>query len=351
MRPVKAFLEANPVSRRAGPVAAADLARMTAAGAPAEVIELLRDQGLTFYARDFLATTLPHWHEAALIAAKQKPKDCFPLLRTALGSLIFLKKGKVSVLDPFTGKVENLGKDLDFFLGAWMQMESLRDAVLDQDVYTKLADGRAVLAIDEYFVVEPTPQGAYKVAMGIVGDGPLAKYTVRVAKLGAPAPAKPGKATATKAPKVEDAAAGIVDPNLRLAVLEALIALGSFHLVPGSSRSGKLDRKLHRAYLKQPMTHEQLAGVKKLVWGGGMHIQHSIWPDWDGECETFDIKDWSGIEALPNLRDIRVVSAMVATDFTPLAGLPKLKTLKLPVVPPDDAAVKALKKRGVAVSA
>lgn len=195
-----AFVQANPVSRRIGPLPAEDLATMTAAGVPAGVIEFLRDQGLVFYAQDFLATTLPHWHEAALIAARQKPGACFPFLRTALGSLVFVKNGKVGILDPFTGKVHNVGKDLDYFLGAWMQMEILRATDLHQDVYMKLAHGKPVLAIDEYFVIEPTPAGAFKVAMGIVAGGPLTAYSLRVARLGADQPATAANKPTTRRP-------------------------------------------------------------------------------------------------------------------------------------------------------
>ena len=90
--------------------------------------------------------------------------------------------------------------------------------------------------------------------------------------------------------------------------------------------------------------------MKRLVWGGGMRIEHSLWPEWDGECETFDIHDLTGIQLLPNLEDVRFISAMAATDLAPLAELPRLKALKLPVVPRSDAVIKTLKERGVAIS-
>ncbi len=348
MNPYADFLEAFPVGRRVGPVKAEDVKKMTALGVPAVVAEFLVSQGLAFYAGDFLATTLPHWHTAALVAAKLKPAECFPFLRTALGTLLFLKKDRVHQLDAFSGKVCATKWGLADYLNVWLTFDACLIESLDRDVYERFARGSATLAIDEYFVIEPHPTGAYKVAMGLTGRASNKQYTAGVATWRVPTQAAakaPAKRAATKG---KEASSAIVDPNLKLAILEALIHDGHLALADlEPADPEQRDEKIRKHYLKLPLAPEQLAQVKTLRWGGGMQIQHAIWPEWDGEDDTFDLRDLKGIELLGNLEVISFVSAFAVDDLEPLAALPTLKKLALPSAYRGNVVVKQLKKRGV----
>jgi Family of unknown function (DUF6892) len=106
-----------------------------------------------------------------------------------------------------------------------------------------------------------------------------------------------------------------VDPNLKLAVLEALadrvelpelIALDEF----------ELDEPYLQRLPALPLSPEQLASVESLTWaGGGMALQHRVWPQFDGESDEFAIRSLAGLEALPNLRSL--VLQWMSVDHAP----------------------------------
>jgi len=352
------FLGAHPLSRHVRALSADDLRVMAERKTPTEVVGFLSGLGLAFFSGDFFATTLPHLHDEALVAAKQKPKDCFPFLRTAFGALIFLKKGKVFEIDGCSGKLTATDQDFDFYVNLWLTSETALDHGLLRHAYEKYAKGRAVLALDEHFVLEPRPTGAFLIKMGFSpdSDGSLKErvaFTAHVVKRGQPAPteaeAKPKKkAPATPAPR--DASSAIVDPNLKLAVVEALLSSGALALADLEAADPDApDERIRRHYVELPLSVEQLDAVTSLHWGGGMSVQHAIFPDWDGEDELFDIVDFRGIDALTNLRELAMISAVTAEDLAPLGALTKLEKVKLPANYKGNRTLKALKKRGVEI--
>ncbi|HEY4181171.1 MAG TPA: hypothetical protein VGM90_30210 [Kofleriaceae bacterium] len=98
------------------------------------------------------------------------------------------------------------------------------------------------------------------------------------------------------------------DPNLALAVLEALHHSGVL-VLPRLEVADEyeLDEELYARLTAYPFTAEQLASIERLAWsGGGMHMEHVVWPQWDGETEEFDIHTLAGIERLPNLRELQL---------------------------------------------
>ena len=61
--------------------------------------------------------------------------------------------------------------------------------------------------------------------------------------------------------------------------------------------------------------------VDSLSWlGGGHATAHMVWQQWDGESDEFRIRSLAGVEALRNLRDLKV---------TPLALLPEHQIAQL----------------------
>lgn len=99
--------------------------------------------------------------------------------------------------------------------------------------------------------------------------------------------------------------AGPADPNLRLAIIDALVRAKRLSLsVPEARKRDAADAKVREALVRTPLTAELLGSLTELTWHGGHDIQHRIWPEWDGENDTFDIRDLAGIEALANLQKL-----------------------------------------------
>jgi hypothetical protein len=138
------------------------------------------------------------------------------------------------------------------------------------------------------------------------------------------------------------APSGFKDPNLHLAVLEAA---WDAKLLPvfdkdvfyrdvlgetwDANRDGeKVDERTRSALLAIPLPPDVLARIETLEWGGGEATQHFVFHSWDGEDETFDVTDLTGIGACANLRQLSLDVAAL-TDIAPLRELPKLEWFRL----------------------
>ncbi|MFV0681159.1 DUF6892 domain-containing protein [Ottowia sp.] len=76
-----------------------------------------------------------------------------------------------------------------------------------------------------------------------------------------------------------------------------------------------------QAYLaRYPLSPQLLAQVRSLELDGGTEIYSYIHRFWGGETEEFDITSFEGIEALPNLKQVRIISMvdMDKVDLSPL---------------------------------
>lgn len=116
--------------------------------------------------------------------------------------------------------------------------------------------------------------------------------------------------------------------NLRLAVLDTLQKVvklpATYPFDPY-----RYDRDNLYRVLAVEITQEQLDTIEVLHWlGGGHTTAHLVWEQWDGESDEFHITSLAGIEALRNLRALRV---------SPLSAIPA-----------DQVA--ALRTRGVSVA-
>lgn len=59
---------------------------------------------------------------------------------------------------------------------------------------------------------------------------------------------------------------------------------------------------------KVMLTSEDLAKVELLCFDGGLDVYELIDPYWDGEDECFDVHSISGIDRLPNLKEVNYIS-------------------------------------------
>lgn len=104
------------------------------------------------------------------------------------------------------------------------------------------------------------------------------------------------------------------DANLQLAVLDTLWCAGKLELPElFVIDEFEFDQENYNRLLRVELRAEHLASVTKLFWaGGGMKIQHLIWPQWSGEPQhsdeepPYDIRSLRGIEMLPNLQELKL---------------------------------------------
>ncbi len=134
------------------------------------------------------------------------------------------------------------------------------------------------------------------------------------------------------------------DPNLRLTLLQSLWTAGLappfdkeafFHDVlhdrydVRAAYNNTVDERVRRALLDQPITSEQLSRLRLVHWDGGDEIHHLIWENWDGEDDTFDVRDLRGVEQCRNVEEIEFTSGCQARDLSPVGELSSLRRLML----------------------
>jgi hypothetical protein len=145
------------------------------------------------------------------------------------------------------------------------------------------------------------------------------------------------------------------DENLRLAVIDALVDAGALDLDFDDFEAkdeDALDPKVRRKILSTPLDAALLASLEKLAWEGGHDVQFAIWPQWDGEDDTFDVRAFDGLDLLTGCHTLTFIACESVDDLRPLLGMRALKKLRLPKRKRSDAAknvLAALTKRGVKV--
>ncbi len=130
-----------------------------------------------------------------------------------------------------------------------------------------------------------------------------------------------------------------LDPNLRLAILQALADHGLVTLphVSGDpcddddDSAYEPDPALRDALLAQcPLPEDAARALTTLSWSAGRAIQFAICEQWDGEDDFFDIHTLDGIGHLSSLTTLHLEMYVCdAADLTPLASLKQLTTLTL----------------------
>jgi hypothetical protein len=133
---------------------------------------------------------------------------------------------------------------------------------------------------------------------------------------------------------IANALAALEDRNLRLAVLDTLMAtkvlppfdIDEFNRTHAGDeddddRDYRYRDEVADALLDIPVTAEQCASVRELVWeAGGNEVVYAIWTFWDGETDEFRIESLRGIDTvLPDLESLSIGDGAVS-DLTPLAG-------------------------------
>src|SRR5215510_10737440 len=109
---LKDFIEANQPIRKIHSFDDQSLSALSGYKTPADIIEFLRQEGLSTYRDDFFWTTLPQDHFQTFTEWGLPGKQCYAFLKTAFGGLFFVKKDKTYRLDPFSGYV--IESDFDF---------------------------------------------------------------------------------------------------------------------------------------------------------------------------------------------------------------------------------------------
>jgi hypothetical protein len=130
-----------------------------------------------------------------------------------------------------------------------------------------------------------------------------------------------------------------LDPNLRLAILQALADQGLVTLphVSGDpddeddDSAYEPDPALRDALLAQcPIPEDAARALTTLSWSAGRAIQFAICEQWDGGDDFFDLHTLDGIGHLSALTELRLdMYVCDAADLTPLASLKQLTTLTL----------------------
>lgn len=157
---------------------------------------------------------------------------------------------------------------------------------------------------------------------------------LRWIELSDPAAVFPDKQTVAYPAPSGDPGAPFKDVNLKLAVLSQLIDVGAIDIGdPQDLYDHVLGRHFDlegdgyrpvpeaRAYLaRYPLTPELCAKVTDIEFDGGATAYRYIHYFWDGEDDAFTIRSLDGIEALPNLKSVSIISMLDldAVDLAPL---------------------------------
>ncbi len=138
--------------------------------------------------------------------------------------------------------------------------------------------------------------------------------------------------------------ATIPDPNLRLTLLNSLWnanLLPAFdkdafyrdvlheEWDPAADYNDGVDDRVREHLLATKLPEEALAKLTLVTWDGGNEAFHHIWTNWDGEDDTFSVRDLRGIEACMNLEVLEFTGGAAFGDCAPLAGLAKLRRATL----------------------
>lgn len=139
------------------------------------------------------------------------------------------------------------------------------------------------------------------------------------------------------------AGAPFADPNLKLAVLSALMRAGRLDLgtppalaahllgravAPEEMSNGPLPQVVD--YLAgYPLTDALMSEVRAVVFDAGEPIYRFCWPDWDGEDGRFDVTDLAGIEHCPDIESITAIAMLDVLDVALLTPLRRLRTLSV----------------------
>src|SRR5262249_30398365 len=134
-----------------------------------------------------------------------------------------------------------------------------------------------------------------------------------------------------KRPMVYPAASGSVgapfrDPNLKLAVLSALLAADAIDLAEPQDladfvlrrhvdleRDGyHLIRPAYDYLVRYPLTDADLARIETITFDGGEEIYSYCYYHWDGTTNDFDIGSVEGIGRCANLRQFQYISILKA---------------------------------------
>lgn len=132
-----------------------------------------------------------------------------------------------------------------------------------------------------------------------------------------------------KAPKKSGGHTRLTDANLRLAVLEELVAR-NLVIRPTTARGkdGVYDERIRDKLVSAAFPADALSKIDSLSWTTDAEAIYQIFPQWDGEEDEFEIRSLAGIGVCDGLRVI-AITMFAGTDLAPLRDLAKLESLSL----------------------
>lgn len=104
------------------------------------------------------------------------------------------------------------------------------------------------------------------------------------------------------------------DFNFKLVVINSLLATdNSFgasleKLADNEPETDEINTSVLEFLQDLVLTQDDLDEVTDLVFDGGEDIYMMLYPDWDGEDDTFDVTSIGGIEKLKNLTEVEYIS-------------------------------------------
>lgn len=137
----------------------------------------------------------------------------------------------------------------------------------------------------------------------------------------------------------ESAAPTFADPNLKLAVLDALIRSKTIDLGPEEElfmhvRGNHVDMDeveyefasdVYEFLARYPLTSDELDSIEELWLEASSEVLRYVWPKFDGESDEFHIRSFAGIEKCPRIRSVCVIM-QGDIDLSPLQSLASLES-------------------------
>ena len=158
MSDIDEFLAANPRSRRIREYTAEELERLNDERIPADVRDFLRAEGAASFHDDFFWTTLPDEQRESLKVWGLDSNGCTAFLRTALGSICYVRRGKVGRLDPVSGYAYPGRHDFREFMNVVLTMDVIWESMYF-DIYQQKKTERPLEYDEIYGLVPALPLG------------------------------------------------------------------------------------------------------------------------------------------------------------------------------------------------
>lgn len=140
---------------------------------PDFLLEEWRERGFSHYMKGLLQTTNPEDYYDVLEGWVTEPQKCHVVLRTAFGSMYYLKDSEYHYISVVHNLFSHLQKRLDFIIRFSLCNKENQKGILYKDIYTKAFKRLGAPGSDEVYAFIPA------IALG----GNYSPDTIKLAKL------------------------------------------------------------------------------------------------------------------------------------------------------------------------